>query len=127
MSCWLKARAATGRTRERGENRPSTGVKCPGELFPAGTSCLANCGDVIPQWEPCRRLRTAARQRILPRIPPNPPNADGRAEKRFPCAPVRGWTRRALARAFGGFAPRADSRLRGAGQADAGSGVTAVV
>ena len=36
-----------------------------------------------------------------PGIRPNPPNADGRAEKRFPCAPVRGWTGRAPARAFG--------------------------
>ena len=38
------------------------------------------------------------------------------------CRPVRGWTLGALARAFGEFAPRADSGLRGAGQADADGG-----
>ena len=53
---------------------------------------------------------------------PHSPNADGRAEKRFPCRPVRGWTLGALVRAFGEFAPRADSGLRGAGQADADGG-----
>ena len=46
-----------------------------------------------------------ARGRIPRRIRPNPPNADGPAEKRFPCAPVRGWPPRGLARAFGEFAP----------------------
>ena len=56
------------------------------------------------------------------RIRPTPPNADGQAEKRFPCAPVRGWTLGALARAFGEFAPCADSGLRGADRADAGGG-----
>ena len=56
------------------------------------------------------------------RIRPNPPNADGRAEKRFPCCAVRGWPLGALARAFGEFAPCADSGLRGADRADAGGG-----
>ena len=56
------------------------------------------------------------------RIPPNPPTPDGRAEKRFPCRPVRGWPLGALARAFGEFAPRADSGLREASRADADGG-----
>ena len=64
------------------------------------------------------------RRRIPLRIPQNPPNPDGPAEKRFFCRPVRGWTRRALARAWacGEFAPYADTGLRGAGRADAGGG-----
>ena len=61
------------------------------------------------------------------RIPPNLPNLDGRAEKRFSSAPVRGWPRRAFARVFGGFAPRADSGLREAGQADAAGGVWGLI
>ena len=63
--------------------------------------------------------RMAGRWRIRAVFRPNPPNADGRAEKRFPCCAVRRWTRRALARAFGEFAPCADSGLR---QADGGGG-----
>ena len=54
-----------------------------------------------------------------PRIPLNPPNSDRQAKKRFPCRPVRGWTLGALVRAFGEFAPGADSGLR---QADGGGG-----
>ena len=68
------------------------------------------------------RTGRRARGRIPRRIRPNPPTPDGRAEKRFPCCAVRRRTRRALARAFGEFAPRADSGLRGAGQADADGG-----
>ena len=61
----------------------------------------------IRQPPPLARAGRRARGRIPRRIRPNPPNADGWAEKRFPCAPVRGWTGRAPARAFGGFASAA--------------------
>ena len=60
----------------------------------------------IRQPPPLARAGRRARGRIPRRIRPNPPNADGRAEKRFPCRVVRGWPPRALARAFGEFAPR---------------------
>ena len=54
-----------------------------------------------------------------PRIPPN---ADGRAEKRFPCCAGRDCFPPPLASAFGEFAPRADSGLRDAGRTDADGG-----
>ena len=44
------------------------------------------------------------------------------AERENNAVPVRGWTLGALARAFGEFAPRADSGLREAGWADADGG-----
>ena len=78
----------------------------------------ANRGDVIPRPEPAadrgRGQRAAfARTRRM--------RTSGR-KKRFPCCAVRGWPLGALARAFGEFAPCADSGLRGADQADAGGG-----
>ena len=48
--------------------------------------------------------------------------ADGRTEKRFPCCAGRDCFPPPLARAFGEFAPRADSGLREAGRADADGG-----
>ena len=72
---------------------------------------------------PLARAGRRARPRIPRRIRPNPPNADGRAEKRFPCcAGLRDCFPPPLARAFGEFAPRAESGLRGAGRADADGG-----
>ena len=53
----------------------------------------------------CAMLLAAGVNAIPRRIRPNPPNADGRAEKRFPCAPVRGWPPRALAIVFGNSRP----------------------